>query len=311
MDSYPFVSKISEGNPYGDRAITDEMEREFNRICWKNGVGYTSENGTDLFVAADTGLTVKVMPGGCVINGAKGYEKTERKMTLSAANASLDRIDRIVARYDSSDAIRSIELYVKEGTPSTTPVAPDVVQASNYCELALGDVRVKKGATVITQADITDQRANESVCGFIAPAFPTKFNTDYLLGQLRDKMEQDLDTLQAAIDGTTAGKLQSEIDAANAGLTKTNKRMLIFQDKSLDLTKAVSDSTYSEQGYTYHVDLTLSGCTADYLPDVYLSAPSSVISDICQTGAGYIRFFVSTNTGAITIPVIRLTKGGE
>lgn len=302
MDSYPFVSKISEGNPYGDRAITDEMEREFNRICWENGVGYTSENGTDLFVAADTGLTVKVMPGGCVINGAKGYEKTERKMTLSAANASLDRIDRIVARYDSSDAIRSIELYVKEGTPSTTPVAPDVVQASNYFELALGDVRVKKGATAITQADITDQRTNESVCGFIAPAFPTKFNTDYLLGQLRDKMEQDLDTLQAAIDGTTAGKLQSEIDALGS-------MVLIYTDQALDLSKAVADATYV--GYPYHVDLQLPGCTADHIPDVYLSQATDGISGLCSSGAGYVRFFVTANSGTVAIPVIRLTKGGK
>ncbi|WP_077391704.1 hypothetical protein [Mobilibacterium timonense] len=313
MISYPFESKnVTTDNPYGDRAITDEMEREFNQLTWTNGV-FINDNSlvNSLKVSAVGGMQVAVAPGGCHINGAKAYESATRTFTLEASSDTYMRIDRIVARFDTSDSVRSIELYVKQGTPSTTAVAPTLVRASNYYELALADIYIGKSVTEITQSNITDQRLNSEVCGMVAPAFPTSIDTTDIFNQFQSALDKYMSLVQSAIDGTTAGNLQSEIDAANAGLTKANQRMLIFQDKSLDLTKAVSDTTYSEQGYTYHVDLALSGCTADYIPDVYLSAPSSVISDICQTGAGYVRFFVSTNTGTITIPVIRLTKGGE
>lgn len=313
MISYPFESKnVTTDNPYGDRAITDAMEREFNQLTWTNGVFINDDKLVNsLKVSAAGGMQVSVAPGGCHINGAKGYEAATRMFTLEASSDTYMRIDRIVARFDTSDSVRSIELYVKQGTPSTTPVAPTLVRASNYYELALADIYIAKSVTEISQSNITDQRLNSEVCGMVAPAFPTDIDTTSIYNQFQDSLDKYLALVQSAVDETTAGKLQTEIDAANAGLTKANRRMLIFQDKTIDLTKAVSDTTYSEQGYAYHVDLTLTGCTADYIPDVYLSAPSSVISDICQTGAGYVRFFVSTNTGAITIPVIRLTKGGE
>lgn len=91
--------------------------------------------------------------------------------------------------------------------------------------------------------------------------------------------------------------------------SEVRNRMLVYTNQTLDLTKAVEDKTYAD--YPYHVDLSLNGCTASYIPDVYLSTPSSIISDVCETGAGYVRFFVTTNTGTVTIPTIRLTTGGE
>ena len=58
MISYPFVSKITSSNPYGDRAITDEMERQFNMTCWSNGVFLISQNGSDLLVSPDNGMSI-------------------------------------------------------------------------------------------------------------------------------------------------------------------------------------------------------------------------------------------------------------
>lgn len=91
--------------------------------------------------------------------------------------------------------------------------------------------------------------------------------------------------------------------------SEVRNRMLMYTNQTLDLTKGVEDKTH--EGYPYHVDLALNGCTANYLPDVYLNAPSTIISDVCETGNGYVRFYVTTNTGTVTIPTIRLTTGGE
>ena len=205
MISYPFVSKITSSNPYGDRAITDEMERQFNMTCWSNGVFLISQNGNDLLVSPDNGMSIKITPGACHILGAKAVETKERIMTLSPSNSSLDRIDRVVARFDLSESIRSIELYLKEGTPSTTPVAPDLVRASNYYELALADIRVNAGANELSNADILDQRQNPEVCGFVVPAFPTDFN-------ISDITSRYADLLSGALGGTTAGALADKIE---------------------------------------------------------------------------------------------------
>lgn len=207
MYSYPFVSKVTSDNPYGDRAITDAMERAFNRACWSNGVCA----GEDLFVQAGDGMNVAVSPGACIINGAKGVEETTRRLPISASNASLSRIDRIVARFDLSDAVRSIELYVKEGTPSTTPVGTNLVQADNYCEICLGEVTVAAGVSSISQADIKDTRADEDICGFVSAASPAVLPAKQYLEQLRDMIDSNLQLLQSAIDDTTAGRLNTKV----------------------------------------------------------------------------------------------------
>lgn len=204
MISYPFISKITEDNPHGDRAISDEMERQFNMACWSNGVFLVSPDATDLLTSADFGMQIKISPGTCHIQGAKGTEVAERIMTLSAANASLARIDRIVARFDLADSQRNIELYLKEGAPSTTPVAPEVVQAPNFYEIALADIRVNAGATEITNSDILDQRQNPDVCGLVVPAFPMSFD----ISAITDRYTT---LLESALTGTAVGALQNRI----------------------------------------------------------------------------------------------------
>lgn len=85
--------------------------------------------------------------------------------------------------------------------------------------------------------------------------------------------------------------------------------VLTFTSKTLDLTKAVSDSTIS--GYPYKVNLSLAGVTAAYVPEVFLKTPTDVISDICETGAGYISFYATKNTGTVTIDTIVCVRGGN
>lgn len=79
-----------------------------------------------------------------------------------------------------------------------------------------------------------------------------------------------------------------------------------YQNQTLDLTKGVADSTYAK--YPYHVDLALSGCTANHVPYVTLGAQTDLISAVCMTGAGYVRFFAIQKTGSVSIPTIMLIR---
>nr|DAV97932.1 MAG TPA: Receptor Binding Protein [Caudoviricetes sp.] len=218
MIALPLQSHF-DSDPNGDRAVSDSDIREVFKSVWSNGVTTVRADGSDMQVQAIGGMKVKVMPGGCVIEGALGRNTREETINVAQAHPSLKRIDRIVVRLDLSDSVRNMLIYKKEGTPSTTPIAPNLVQQPNYYELALADIYVGAGVTDITSAVILDQRPDRELCGFVLPAFPTNFS----LEAITDRWQS---ILEGAISGTAAGslqnaieKLKSDIQDANVGMT--------------------------------------------------------------------------------------------
>lgn len=204
MIALPLQSHF-DSDPNGDRAVSDSDIREVFKAVWSNGVTTVKADGSDMQVQAVGGMKVKVMPGGCVIEGALGRNTREETINIAQAHPSLKRIDRIVVRLDLSDSVRNMLIYKKEGTPSTTPIAPNLVQQPNYYELALADIYVGAGATDITSAVILDQRPDRELCGFVLPAFPTNFG----LEAITDRWQS---ILEGAISGTAAGSLQNSIE---------------------------------------------------------------------------------------------------
>ncbi len=213
MISYPFESQNtgSASVPVYDRAITAEQERKFNKMRYTNGVFSTPTNG--LMVQAKSGMTVTVKAGGCHIEGALGVQETDLDITLSASNALQSRIDRIVARFDTSVSVRSVDIYKKEGVLSSNPQPPDIVRESNYYEIVLADIRVGAGASEITNANITDQRENSDLCGLVVPAIPTPLDLDDLYLQYQASLNEYLELVATALDETTAGYLENLIKA--------------------------------------------------------------------------------------------------
>lgn len=209
MISFPFESKNTgtTSAPVWDRAITAENERDFNKACWTNGVFAVPANG--LMVEAQSGMTVAVNPGGCHIEGARAVEKSIRTIPIPAANASLPTIHRVVARFDTSESRRNIEIYLKEGIAATNPNPPEIIQQPNLYEIVLAEIRVPAGATQITNANITDRRLDDSVCGLVVPAIPYQLEFEELWKQIKDS----IDLVESALDETTAGDLQSRMTA--------------------------------------------------------------------------------------------------
>lgn len=214
MIALPLQSHF-DSDPNGDRAVSDSDVREVFKSIWGNGVTTVKSDGSDLQVQSHSGMKVKVMPGGCVIEGALGRNTREETINIAQAHPSLKRIDRIVVRLDLSDSVRNMLIYKKEGTPSTTPIAPNLVQQPNYYELALADIYVGAGVTDIISAVILDQRPDRELCGFVLPAFPTNFS----LEAITDRWQS---ILEGAISGTAAGSLQSSIEKLKSDIQGAN-----------------------------------------------------------------------------------------
>ncbi len=223
--SYPFES-LNTGTPdepVYDRAITAEMERTFNRLRYTNGV--FSSVGDALAVTANGSMGVAVGTGGCHVEGALMYNTAPLRLTLEAADASLARIDRVVARFNTSTSVRAVIIVAKTGQAATNPVPPDLVRQPNFYEIALADIYVKKGAASVAASAITDQRLNSALCGFAVAAVPTPVDTSGLWEQYQASLNEWLSTVASALDGTLAGNLQGQVTALKTRLDAEETRV--------------------------------------------------------------------------------------
>lgn len=245
--SYPFESQNTgtTAEPVYDRAITAEDERTFNKLRYTNGV--FSSVGSALAVSSNNNMTVTVGTGGGHIEGALFYNSTTISLQVEAADASLKRIDRVVAQFNTSTSVRAVNIVMRTGTAATNPIAPELRQESNLYEIALADIAVGKGATSISQSAITDQRLNSDLCGFVVAAIPTSVDTTGLFDQYQASLNEWLDTVAAALDDTLAGNLQNQITALDTRLTTTETNITTIQS---DITlSSETKQMFSDEGY--------------------------------------------------------------
>lgn len=129
------------------------------------GNGVFPQPSDGLQVQADSAMTVKVRPGYGFINGYAFRNQLDYQIVVDTADGVLNRIDRIVLRWDL--ASRKMSLEIIKGNPSAEPTAPAITRNADVYELALADISVGKGVTNITQAMITDRRYSTDVCGIV------------------------------------------------------------------------------------------------------------------------------------------------
>ena len=201
-----FESNLNEDGTY-DRAVDEEFFARYHAEFLSDGV--YANPASNLQVTAAGGLNVSVAAGSCFIQGYYAYDKTSAPLSLSPAGAA-DRIDRVVARLDRIE--RRIEIAVKTGGAS----APVLTRNSDVWELALADIRIPARAASITQAAITDQRPNNSLCGFVYNPMQ-EIDTSGLFDQYYAEFMALYDNIRDKLDGDTAGQLLNQIDALKAG----------------------------------------------------------------------------------------------
>lgn len=223
--SYPFES-LNTGTPdepVYDRAITAEDERLFNRLRYTNGV--FAEVADGLKVSANGNMSVTVGTGGGNIEGALFYNTAPLTLALDAADATLNRIDRVVAQFNTSVSVRAVNIVVRTGVNATNPVAPELRREPNFYEIALADISVKKGVTSISTSAIKDQRLNSDLCGMVIAAIPSPIDTSDLWSQYEASLNEWLDMVASALDETLAGNLQNQIALVKEDVTSIKSRV--------------------------------------------------------------------------------------
>lgn len=129
---------------------------------------YSDDTNLAVTAQASPDMSVKVSSGLAWLQAAdlRGivFPMTEAvDLTIETADALQARIDTVVIGLDKTR--RTGYLKVVKGLPGGGATAP--VRDGNYFELVLAEITVRPATSAIISADISDQRADEAVCGLM------------------------------------------------------------------------------------------------------------------------------------------------
>ncbi|EPY2284211.1 hypothetical protein ACTQ4P_16900 [Clostridium sporogenes] len=162
MEKSGFFNAMKVGDTW-DRVYKAENFAGYFASFIANGVFPNPAVG--LQVTETDKMQVILKKGKGWIEGYK-YENTDDLvLDIDVADGVLNRIDRIVLRYDVAE--REVRARIKKGEYKSEPIAPTLQRDADRYELALADIKVNAGAIKITQADITDLRFNKKLCGLV------------------------------------------------------------------------------------------------------------------------------------------------
>lgn len=151
-------------------------------------------SGEDELVVTPNGATsISISPGVAWLSysrfGGIVYGNLKPKLlSLDPSHATLNRIDRIVIRYNVG--LNEVKAVVKKGTPSATPAPPSIQRDALIYEIALADVSIEASLTALEHAHISDLRLDETVCGLVSDGV-TRIPSQALENQFTSWMQEE------------------------------------------------------------------------------------------------------------------------
>lgn len=156
----------------GDRInfAADFLQRPAQETFAGTGDGVSREVGNSMQVieTSPASLAVDVDLGVARVDGWRFEVFTSAEtVTLDTADGTNPRIDRIVVRARTDSTNRDVILDKLTGTPASSPVPPSLTRVGDVYEISLAQVFVGANVTAVTNEDITDERGDNTVCGFL------------------------------------------------------------------------------------------------------------------------------------------------
>ena len=199
----------------------------------------------DLQVLAASGMDVTVQTGYANIEGKVRFFDTATTFTLAPASGTYPRIDTIVVERNDTD--REITVKYVQGTYSgntPTPTAP--VRAAGVYQIVLAQIYVAVGATEIAQGNITDNRPNNTLCGWVVGTVD-RVDVEQMTAQVQDEMETWFEGMKDQLSEDAAINLQNQINTINTEIAITEVPVTLLasgwdtDDDTYEITDAAID----------------------------------------------------------------------
>jgi len=201
-----------DDRPYDADSFSDWLKKFFTTGVFKD----------ELQVSAVSGMGISVSAGYVNING-KVMMFDATPLTIGTADGTYYRIDSVIIERNDTDRQFYIKVVQGNTGAESSVIGVTPVRSGAIYQLVIARIMVRPGATAITQADITDTRADSDLCGIVASTvtemdfsqFKAQFDTYF--EDFKSGKQTDFNTwfanLQYVLDGDVAGHLQDEIDA--------------------------------------------------------------------------------------------------
>lgn len=150
-------------------------------------------------------------------NDTESVSGAKLQLAIDAADGVLNRIDRVIVEWKTTNYVDRPEIKVLKGTASSTAAAPALTNSGTKRQISLAQIAVAAGTTAITASMITDERQNPDVCGLVTDTL--SIDTSVINAQFTELLAQ----LRAAIEQASGG---------------------IIPDNTVTLAKLASDAKY-------------------------------------------------------------------
>lgn len=190
--------------------------------------------GRQFELAAVVNFTVTIGTGYAIAAGRWLENDESLDLTLTPSSNYEDRYDAVAVRVDYE--ARKVSLEILTDVDPAAPPRND----KEYC-LYLYLIYVKRGATVLDGADITDVREDKALCGYITPLAAISSDAEYIYQFLVSGIDQEVARLIAR-----SGAIIQTADAAIRELDSkiSAARGIAIGDTTTSLTRPLPENEW-------------------------------------------------------------------
>lgn len=255
-----FFNAVKVGDTYDRNYSSADFSIYLDQIV---GSGVFPNPSTQLQARAGSGMSIIVGAGQGWIDGHKIINTADFPITIAPADALLNRIDRLIFYADYVN--REMGIEVLQGTLAATPAAPQLTRNTSRYEMSLATINVLKQTTAITNAMITDTRADSSVCGW-ATGIIQQVDTSTLFQQWQTAYSDYYAAVKQQLDDFME-TLTQEL-RVNTYIQEYKKFVQLTQSSSKIIPLDMTGYTYEESDILFVIiNGLVAADTVDYLLD--------------------------------------------
>jgi hypothetical protein len=264
---------------------------------------FAADGNASVSALSDSTMAVTVSDGlGWMANAGKdgvvwwndheAVKSEKLQLTIDPADGVLNRIDRIIVEWKTTNYVDYPEIKVLKGTSSSRATAPALTNNSTVRQISLAKINIAAGTTAITSSMITDERLDASVCGIVA-----------------ESIRIDTSVMQTQFEALLKS-IQNELQDLEAG-TGVELKKLQFNSVSVASSAFVSNAT--DEDYPFRASIPLDGVLVSMIPEVIFNlsdAKSGNFASVSETYNGGVYIYATEKPeGNTVIPTIICWKG--
>ena len=205
---------------------------------------------------------------------------TKLTLTHDVADGVLDRIDRIVVTWETTNYVALPTISILKGTASSNPVVPSLTNNNIQRQISLAKVSIPAGTVSLSPTMLTDERLDPEVCGIVTETIEIDTTT------MQSQFEALLEAIQNELAGIVGGTGFDPVPVRFENVSVVPGYFGTFSASDDEESKLI------EMGYEYRASVPFSGVTETMFPYLTFS-----LFDLEESGIGIANQFRCYNGG--------------